>query len=317
MKRQITLSFLLLVSSITFAQEVNNYSTLFDVRDTSYTRISYDNDIFRFTDRFYSQGIGIDVYSSRLVKNPLNSILVRLKGSDRNSYGIEFRTHGCTPTSITADSILYGDRPYAAAFSLGVVRTSQQKERKLRLTSQFELGMIGPVALGEQIQTGIHRIVGSDIPQGWKFQIGNAPIVNYTLRIEKAPMFKLPKFLNADVYSQAKLGTFQSNLSGGFEFSLGRLNTSYSTLNHRFSFYLFSQSSATLVGYDASLMGGVVNRGGYYLSYSEIHPVVLRQSLGFVIGIPHFSFAFHFAYITKEIKGSLPHSWGGVRLTFY
>lgn len=315
--RSLILILTVFICSSSIAQEINNYSSLFDVRNSAFTRISYDNDIFRFTDRFYSQGIGIDVFSPKLAKNPLNALLLKLKNSENKGYGISFRTHGCTPTSLTADSILYGDRPYAAAFSLGIVRTSQQNERKLRLTSKFELGMIGPVALGEQIQTGIHRITGSDIPQGWKFQIRNAPIVNYTLRIEKAPGFKLPKFLNADVYSQVKLGTFQSNLSGGLEFSLGRLNTSYSTLNHRFSFYLFSQSSATLVGYDASLIGGVINREGYTLFYSEIHPAVLRQSIGFVFGMRHFSFTFHFTYITKEIKGSLPHSWGGLRLTFY
>lgn len=317
MRSLIIFLFAVLASSSVFSQEINNYSSLFDVRDTSYTRISYDNDLFRFTDKFYSQGIGIDVYSPRLVKNPLNAILFRLKNSDRNTYGIEFRTHGCTPTSITADSILYGDRPYAAVFSLGAVRTSQQKERRLRLTSQFELGMIGPVALGEQIQTGIHRITGSDIPQGWKFQIKNSPIVNYMLRIEKGPQFRLPKFLRGDVYSQIKVGTFQSNLSAGFDFSVGRLNTKYSTLNKRFSLYLYSQSSATLVGYDASLMGGIINRDGYYLKYDEINPLVLRQKVGLLFGMRRFSFGFEFTFVSREIKAGLPHSWGGVRLTFY
>lgn len=308
---------IIFTSASSFAQEINNYSTLFDVRDSSYTRISYDNDLFRGTDRWYTQGIGIDVFSSRLRKNPINSILPRLKNSDQDRYGIEFRTHGCTPSTILSDSVLIGDRPYAGVFSLGIVRTSQLKERKLRLTSQFEFGIIGQAALGKQTQTGIHKITGDDLPLGWQHQIKNAPILNYTVRVEKGPTFNLPKFINADVYLQAKAGTFQSNLSTGFGLGLGRLNTSFSTLNHRYSFYVYSQSSATLVGYDASLMGGIINRNGYHLSHSELNSIVLRQRVGFVIAVPHVSLAFEFAFISKEIKKGLPHSWGGVRLTFY
>lgn len=304
-------------STSILAQEINNYSSLLGVRDSSYVRISYDNDIFRGTDRFYTQGVGIDVYSYRLRKNPLNAMLLRLKNSDRDRFGIEFRTHGCTPITILSDSLLIGDRPFAGLFSLGVARTSQQKNRRMRLTSQFELGMIGPAALGEQTQAGIHKLTGDDIPLGWQHQIGNSPIVNYTLRIEKSIISGLPKLIQSQVYSQAKLGTFQSNLSAGVEFSLGYLNPSYSTLNNRFSFYVFGGFSTTLVGYDASLMGGIINRDGYHLTYSEIYPVVFRQNLGIMLRVPHFSLGFQLVFMSKEIKTGLPHSWGGFRLTFY
>lgn len=300
-----------------FAQEINNYSTLFDVRDSSYTRICYDNDIFRGTDRFYSQGIGIDAFSSRLKKNPINAVLLRLKNSDRDHYGIEFRTHGCTPSTILSDSALLGDRPYAGVFSFGSVRTSQQIERKLRLTSQIEFGMIGQVALGEQTQTGIHRIVGSDLPLGWQHQIKNSPIINYTLRLEKGTPVMIPSVFNSTVYAQTKIGTFQTNVSTGVEFSIGRRNHPFSETKHRFEYYIYSQSSVLLIAYDASLMGGIINRDGYHLSYSELNSLVLKQHVGFVFAIPHFSFAFDLAFISKEIKEGVPHSWGGLRLTFY
>ena len=317
MRSLVIFVFTALSSSSLFAQEIDNYSSLFDTRDSSYTRISYDNDLFRGTDRWYTQGIGIDVYSWKLRENPINSILLQLKSSDRDRFGIEFRTHGCTPASIISYNILVGDRPYAGVFSLGMVQVSQQKDRKLRLTTKLELGMIGPAALGEETQTFIHKLTGSDLPLGWQFQIPNSPIINYNVRIERGPFFRLPKFIRYDLYSQAKLGTFHSNISGGLEFSLGRLNNPIATMDHRFSFYLYGQSSATLVGYDASLMGGIIDRSGYHLKYSEIKPLVLRQKVGLAFGAPHFSFRFEFAFLSKEIKAGLPHSWGGVRLTFY
>ncbi|MFK7784973.1 MAG: lipid A deacylase LpxR family protein [Crocinitomicaceae bacterium] len=301
------------------AQEINNYSTLFDVRDSSFTRISYDNDLlsFRGTDRYYTQGIGIDVFSDKLNKNPLNVILFRLKNSDRSNFGIEFRTHGCTPRTILSDSVLIGDRPFSGVFSLGVVRTSHQTERRLRLVSQFELGMIGPAALGEEIQTGIHKITGDDLPLGWQHQIKNAPIVNTTLRLESTSPFPIPGLFMTSIYGQVKLGTFQTNLSGGFEFSIGKRNSAMLMKKHRLEYYVYSQSSATAVAYDASLMGGIINRDGYSLKYSELNALVVRQHLGFVFAMQHFSIAFDWAFISPEIKEGLPHNWGGLRLTFY
>ena len=307
----------ILAPSILFSQEINNYSTLFDVRDSSYTRISYDNDLFRGTDRWYTQGSGVDVFSSRLRKNPVNAILVRLNNSDRDRFGLEVRTHGCTPTTILSDSVLIGDRPYAGTFSVGAVRTSQQVERKLRLTSQFEIGIIGPAALGKQTQTAIHTVTGDDLPLGWQHQIKNAPIINYTMRLEKGTPVQIPSIFNSTLYAQAKLGTFQTNVSAGIDVSLGRRNLPFSETKHRFELYVYSQSSALFVAYDASLMGGVVNRGGYHLMYSEINSLVLKQHVGIVLAVPHFSLTVNFAFISKEIKEGLPHSWGGLRLTFY
>lgn len=318
-KRTKLIFFLLVAFSSTegLTQEINNYSTLFDVRDSSFTRISYDNDIFRGTDRWYTQGIGIDVYSYKLKKNPLNAMLFRLKDSDRDRFGIEFRTHGCTPSTILSDSVLIGDRPYAGVFSLGIARTSQRANKQVRMTSQFELGMIGPAALGEQTQTTIHKITGSDLPLGWENQIKNAPIINYSFRMENMSGLPFPRFFLTSTYYEVKLGTFQTNASCGIEFSIGQRNNPSAKTFHRVEYYLYSQSSIKIVGYDASLMGGIINRDGYHLRYSEINPLVLKQHLGFVIAVPHFSFAFDLAFISREIRSGLPHSWGGLRLTFY
>ncbi|MCJ8292502.1 MAG: lipid A deacylase LpxR family protein [Crocinitomicaceae bacterium] len=317
MRRLILFVIGILSSSSLYSQEINNYSALFDVRDSSYTRICYDNDLFRGTDRFYTQGIGIDVFSSGLKRNPVNIVLLRLKNSDRDRFGIEFRTHGCTPSTILSDSVLIGDRPYAGVFSIGSVRTSQLVERKLRLTSQLEIGVIGEAAFGEETQTGIHRITGSDLPLGWQHQIKNAPIVNYTLRLEKGTPVQIPSILNSTVNTQAKFGTFQTNVSAGIDFSLGRRNHPFSDTKHRFEYYVYSQSAVLLVAYDASLMGGIANRDGYHLLYSEMNPLVLKQHVGFVFAVPHFSIALDFAFISKEIKVGVPHSWGGLRLTIY
>lgn len=310
------LIFILTLSGNVHSQEIESTASLLNVSKNGYTRISYDNDLFRGTDRYYTQGIGIDVFSPRLENNPMNVLLLRLNHSDRDQYGIQFRTHGCTPTSILSDSVLLGDRPFAGVFSFGIAQISQQNDRALRMTSVFQLGMIGEAALGKQTQTGIHRITGNDLPLGWQHQIKNAPIVNYTLRLEKR-LGELPSIFFLSGFGQAKIGTFQTQLSTGFDVSLGRRNHPFSNAKHRFECYAYSQCALVLVGYDASLMGGVVNRSGYHLSYSELNPFVLKQHIGVVIAIPHVSLTFDFAFISREIRQGLPHSWGGLRLLFW
>lgn len=310
------LTFFLTISGSVQAQEIEASAFSMDVQDSSFTRISYDNDLFRGTDRYYTQGIGIDVFSPSLEKNPVNGLMLRIKHSDRSQFGVQFRTHGCTPTSILSDSVLIGDRPFAGVFSFGMVRASQQNERKLRLTSQLELGMIGPAALGKQTQTGIHRITGDDLPLGWQHQIKNAPIVNYSLRADKG-LIELPSIFFLSGFGQAKIGTFQTQLSTGLDLSLGFRNHPFSTSKHRFECYLYSQSALVLVGYDASLMGGIVNRDGYYLVYSQINSLVAKQHVGIVLAVPHVSIALDFAFISREIRQGIPHSWGGLRLIFW
>ena len=299
-----------------FAQEIEASAFSIDLQDSSFTRISYDNDLFRGTDRYYTQGIGIDVFSPCLEKNPMNVLLLRFKNADRSQHGVQFRTHGCTPTTILSDSVLIGDRPFAGVFSFGMVRTSHQNERKLRLTSQFELGMIGPAALGEQTQRGIHKITGDDLPLGWQHQIKNSLIVNYSLRLDKG-LIELPSIFFVSGFGQAKIGTFQSQISTGLDLSLGFRNHPFSAGKHRFECYLYSQSALVLVGYDASLMGGIVNRDGYHLTYSQINPLVAKQHVGIVLAVPHVSVALDFAFISREIRHGLPHSWGGLRLLFW
>ena len=310
------LLFFLTITGSLQAQEIEASAFSIDIQDSSFTRISYDNDLFRGTDLYYTQGIGIDVFSPCLEKNPMNVLLLRLKDSDRSQYGVQFRTHGCTPTTILSDSVLIGDRPFAGVFSFGMVRTSHQNERKLRLTSQFELGMIGPAALGEQTQRGIHKITGDDLPLGWQHQIKNAPIVNYSLRVDKG-LIELPSICFLSGFGQVKIGTFQSQLSTGLDLSLGFRNHPFSPGKHRFECYLYSQSALVLVGYDASLMGGIVNRDGYHLTYSQINPLVAKQHVGIVLAVPHVSVALDFAFISREIRHGLPHSWGGLRLLFW
>ena len=80
-----------------------------------------------------------------------------------------------TPEDYTARELLTDDRPYAAAllFSLGY---NARRENALQAT-RLNFGIVGPSALGEQIQDSWHKIIDAELFNGWDHQLHDEPVV--------------------------------------------------------------------------------------------------------------------------------------------
>ncbi len=78
-----------------------------------------------------------------------------------------------TPDVITDRVPDPDDRPYAAFLygSAGLSNITDNHEDELELT----LGVIGPWALGEEVQESVHDLFGLDDPAGWDNQLENEP----------------------------------------------------------------------------------------------------------------------------------------------
>ncbi len=70
------------------------------------------------------------------------------------------------------------DRPYAAI--LGVTGALIHDTDRSRTVLALELGAIGPIAQGEEVQNGFHNIIGDTSNQGWSSQLRNEPIFEIT-----------------------------------------------------------------------------------------------------------------------------------------
>ncbi|MDP9349690.1 MAG: lipid A deacylase LpxR family protein [Gemmatimonadota bacterium] len=79
-----------------------------------------------------------------------------------------------------ASTPLPGERPYAAWLygAAEVVGVGPGRQRSLAV----ELGVTGPPALGEPVQNGVHRLLGSEPQVGWAHQLRFEPglLVRYT-----------------------------------------------------------------------------------------------------------------------------------------
>jgi len=298
------------------AQYSNIGTTFKTIKQKSYFRIYYDNDYFTATDYYYTQGLVLNYVHPGLRKNPVNKILPKM-GAGYNVYGISMFLFGYTPTNISSDSILYGDRPYAAGNTIKVYRTTTDSVKQTKFTSAISLGVIGPIGLGNEIQSGIHRLIKDRLPMGWKYQVHNDIILNYQLNYEMQLTSRPGRFLLNGV-SEIRLGTLNDKLGTGINLMVGNLDDPYKQeRSKKLSYYLYVQSNLFFIGYDASLQGGLFNRNSpYTIADGDIKRIVFQADAGISVNFKGLYLSYYQSYLTAEFDTGKYHRWGGVSIGF-
>jgi lipid A 3-O-deacylase len=298
------------------AQLIDNTSSFRNIQSKSYFRFHYDNDYFTKTDYYYSQGITLEYVHPGLKKNPLTTLLVKIKNNDAK-YGVTFNLFGYTPTSINSEAILYGDRPYESSMSFKTFAVSSDSIHKQRIASAFSIGIIGPAAQGEQIQTGIHRWLKNKLPKGWQHQIRNDIIINYQLNYEKK-ILETSKVFLLNSAAEARLGTLHNKLSGGINFMIGHFNNPYKPGKlKKNEYYFFGQSRINFIGYDATMQGGFFNRKSpYTITEDAVSRITFQADAGMVINFKKIYLLYTQSFLTKEFRTGRRHRWGGISFGF-
>ena len=147
-------------------------------------QVFVENDMLAHSDRYYTNGIKLggglpfrvlrDVVGD-VLEGPAAELLDTLgpKAGGDIKVGMFAGQNLYTPKSITIAAPQPNDRPWAAWLYLGGVA---QRAIGNRLDSvEIDIGMVGPAALGRQVQTGWHRLIDSPRPLGWSNQLPNEP----------------------------------------------------------------------------------------------------------------------------------------------
>lgn len=289
-------------------------------KQENYFRHNYDNDFFAATDRYYTQGVRLELILNPLKHNPLSRLFIKLRGAI-NYHGLAFQRDGFTPRSIRHDSIYYGERPYASVCFLSFFRISVDKERQRRLWSQLDLGVIGPNAKGEEEQKLIHEKLDNIQPLGWEYQVTNDAVINYSLKYEKGILMK--EHLELIGSMEMRAGTLYDDLSIGSTVMIGWMKNYFDKLGlskrntKNAQFYLFVQERVRAVGYNATLQGGVFNKKSVYvLRNDEINRITGTAFIGIVLAYKRLSIEYAWAFITPEFRKGLSHSWGHCNISF-
>jgi hypothetical protein len=144
-----------------------------------------DNDLLFNTDSYYTAGVGL-AYTNKKLKKTLTQLIFKAKKHEVLSFtGFSFGQRIFTPYSITKPEQIENDQPYSAYLLATNYTVLIIPDLKLKLSNELGIGIMGPAAGGEQVQSFIHEIFNSATPIGWENQLQNTFLIDYRFRIEK------------------------------------------------------------------------------------------------------------------------------------
>jgi hypothetical protein len=179
----------LLVAGVVFAVAAAPAPAAEEKRAAS---LLFENDLFYKTDHDYTNGTELS-YTTRPDETPQWALEIAKKlpffGDSAHSVRTRYALGQAmfTPDNITLPNPPLSDRPYAA-FSfgaLGVVSDDGDHFDQLQAT----LGVVGPMAGGQEIQKFIHAIVHGRKPSGWHYQLRDEPglVLQYERTLKHGP----------------------------------------------------------------------------------------------------------------------------------
>lgn len=196
--------------------------------------ITEENDTFAHTDNHYTQGLKLSWVSGDLKTYaedqrlpdfvlPYLGILPFVNNEDQQyNVALSLGQNIYTPQDTQTEAPQPDDRPYAAWLYVSLAlhaKTPDQLD-----TFETSLGMVGPSAIGEQIQNNFHNIIGVEHAEGWKNQIHDEPGImltwQRTLRTRRVDLGRdvawdfLPHF-------SATVGNVLTQAAVGFESRFG------------------------------------------------------------------------------------------------
>ena len=110
------------------------------------------------------------------------NIFDRRRASEANFLGYAVGQNFYTPEDIESTELQIDDRPFAAILYYGWLRRRIEDRRVM--TTELDLGLVGPMALGESVQRGWHEIIKARTPNGWHNQIRTLPLLQWRALVQ-------------------------------------------------------------------------------------------------------------------------------------
>ena len=277
---------------------------------------AYANDFFRATDRYFTQGVRLELAAPFVVRSPIRLVLPSIGERDNQQHALFVEQNCYTPRSIRRDTVLRDDRPFAAALFIAQRRMSVDAEHGRLLNSAFLLGVLGPCAVCAEEQRAIHDALENITPIGWEFQVASDVIANLDLELKQRLL--RARFLEVSLAGAARAGTFHDRIGIGGKLEVGRFRSHFGGERKRnFELSVFTSGQVDAVLYDATLQGGLFNHSSVHtVAQQDVERLIGRGELGARMTLGGFDFHFAHVYTTRDFRGGMPHAWGDARITF-
>jgi lipid A 3-O-deacylase len=148
--------------------------------DCAHAAFIIENDKPSGRDQYYTNGF-LFAWSSRAYEPPewlapITGQAGRFVAGENLRWGLSFGQKMYTPRDTRARIPDPNDRPYAG-WLYGALTLISSGETQLS-SVELQLGVVGPSALGEQVQNIVHDVIGVRRSRGWDTQIKDEPGVN-------------------------------------------------------------------------------------------------------------------------------------------
>jgi len=292
------------------------------VDSRSILEISFANDLITYanTDRYFTNGITLSLQAPWLGRSLLQKLMIPYRNKAFISYNLSMVQDMYTPTDTRIAPSLSKDRPYASYLYFGFCKTTADNFRNLILTSQLDMGYIGPYSPGSYLQTIVHKTFPTnDAPLGWETQINTDVILNYTFKVQKALVRKENISLLAGTGIQA--GTLYNNAGVGLQLQAGKFEPVFGLAENeswpKVQYYFFAKTNANVVAYNALLQGGLFNSDNVFtLKGNEIQHFVGSAEAGIHVRYKGTGLELSQNYLSPEYRGGMWHKWGKISLLF-
>lgn len=313
--RAFLISALCLLTGVARAQRPDSAQTSPD-RLVYYT---FANDAFFRSDYYFTQGQTLLLVLPGLQHSPVNRILGPVQAGSTRYHGIRLHYDGFTPLRIQDPFIRVGDRPYASYWYADFFRVANQPTRKFRLTTALNLGFMGPAAGAKGFQTKLHEWLDAPTPRGWDYQIRNDLVLGYEAYAEKQ-LLAVGRGAELIGSAGASLGTLYTYAGAGARLRVGLLNPYFDNLGvsgpamragqRRVQLYAEGQLEGRLIGYDATLQGGLLRSDNLYtLPASAISRTVARSTATLGLGYEGVRLEVSAVRVSPEFDGARSHKW--------
>lgn len=276
-------------------------------------QLELDNDAYTlniYLDQYYSQGI---FARYRVVDTTKSTKRVKSISLNHKIY---------TPNNVGLTDVQTFDRPYAGVFS--VTGSLSNYKPKNVLEYSLELGGMGSYSLAGPIQTTWHSWFGFGAPQGWDYQINDAPVINGYGKYAQV----LVNAGNLQILSEsnAALGTTYSYARQEVMIRLGKfkpLNESISfgsNIGHKKRISKFTQETVLFLAFGPEYVAHNSTIEGNFVGKESVHtedriPWVRQTRFGALFAWSSFDLAVIYYIRSKENEGAQNHRWVGVKMS--
>lgn len=275
----------------------------------TYLELDIANDVFYLpikTDQYFTSGISVELGKQEAGRSPF-----RRSGVATRTQYWRFTQNIFTPREIVSQQLLSNDRPFASYLVATRGKTYTDGDLGFHLGRSITIGVLGKYSGGGNMQNAFHEMVGfADPIPGWINEVKPDVVLNY--RLEICRTFQPARRLSLTTGLVSRLGTLHTDMASELSLRLVALKRN----KHRFiAFELVG--NARVVGYNATLTGGLLNRDERY--FGIIKPTRIIGQGGFDGILNYDALELHggIRHLTREFDGGLSHAWAwvGIKVT--